>query len=81
LTFSGAASRFRPDMPNRMSGPSVKLQEDFMTGEKPSKAEPVKQPENKKAETPKAIDELDEISLGLVTGGTTTDPTGCLTTE
>jgi hypothetical protein len=59
----------------------VKLREEFMTTEKLSESEPVKQPENAKAQTPEATDELDEVSLGMVTGGSAGDTGGCLTTD
>jgi hypothetical protein len=59
----------------------VKLREEFMTTEKPSDIEPVKQPDKAKAQTPEASDELDEVSLGMVTGGGGLDTSGCLTTD
>ena len=53
-----------------------------MTAEKPSETEPVKQPDKAKAQTPEAADELDEVSLGMVTGGGGVGDTGgCLTTD
>jgi hypothetical protein len=60
----------------------VKPREEFMTAEKPSETEPVKQPDKAKAQTPEAADELDEVSLGMVTGGGGVGDTGgCLTTD
>jgi hypothetical protein len=51
-----------------------------MAAEKRSESEPVKQPDKAKAQLPEAAEELDEVSLGMVTGGGG-DPGGCVTTD